>query len=80
MIQIFKPWRWGKSRGTEKPKIAVSRRRRSHLAKCGLKKMHRREMGDREVFLDYFLDELGWKYRHMDLKTEHAQESPSRGL
>lgn len=37
-----------------------------------LKKMHRREVGDGEVFGDYFFDELGYKHRHVDLKTEQA--------
>lgn len=44
VVQIFKPWRWGKAQGrqqpgaqTEKRKISMSRRRHSHLAKCGKK-------------------------------------------
>lgn len=42
-----------------------------------LKRMCRREMeGKSEIFWDYFLHELGWKYRHMDLKPEGGKTAP----
>lgn len=32
--------------------------------------------GKSEIFWDYFLHELGWKYTHMDLKPEGGKTAP----